>query len=190
MKFSKKFSVKIPKDIKIIYYTKQNVVMLIGPLGRKTLKLKLKLFLTDKNNYVYVTKVPSKKLLDNRKKTLRALCGTTVASLKQIILEISIVLSKKIKLVGVGYKVFPINFYKKNVLQFKLGFSHSIYYKIPETLQIIPVKSTFIYIFGSSYYSVTQAAAKIRSYKTPESYKGKGILYENEKIVLKEGKKV
>ena len=44
MRFSKKFSVKIPKDIKIIYYTEQNFIVLIGPLGRKILKLKLKLF--------------------------------------------------------------------------------------------------------------------------------------------------
>lgn len=75
-------------------------------------------------------------------------------------------------------------------MQFKLGFSHSIYYKIPEALKIVPVKSVFIYVFGNSYYNVTQAAATIRSYKSPEPYKGKGILYENEKISLKEGKKV
>lgn len=190
MKFSKKFSVKIPKNIKIIYYSQQNVIMLIGPLGRRALKLKLKLFLTNGNNYVYVTKIPNTKLLDSRRKTLKALCGTTVAKLKQIVLEISIVLSKKIKLVGVGYKVFPVNYHEKPVLQLKLGFSHSVYYKIPPTLQISPVKSVFLYIFGNSYYSVTQAAAKIRSYKSPEPYKGKGILYENENIILKEGKKV
>jgi len=190
MKFSKKFSVKIPKDIKIIYYTEQNCIVLIGPLGRKTLKLKLKLFLTNKNNYIYVTKIPSQNLLDNRKKTLRALCGTTVAYIKQIILEISVLLNKKIKLIGVGYKVFPLNLQEDQLLQFKLGFSHSIYYKIPKTVQIIPFKSTFIYIFGTSYSLVTQVAANIRSYKFPEPYKGKGILYENEKIILKEGKKV
>ena len=91
MKLSKKFSVKIPKDIKIIYYTEQNFIVLIGPLGRKILKLKLKLFLTTKRNYIYVTKIQSENLTDNRKKTLRALCGTTVASLKQIILEISVI---------------------------------------------------------------------------------------------------
>ena len=56
MKFSKKFSVKIPKDIKIIYYTEQNFIVLIGPLGRKILKLKLKLFLAPNplNNPRYV----------------------------------------------------------------------------------------------------------------------------------------
>lgn len=190
MKFSKKFSVKIPKDIKIIYYTQRNMVILIGPLGQKVLKLKLKLFLTNENNYIYITKIPSEKMLDNRKKTLKALCGTTVALIKQVILEVSIILSKKIKLIGVGYKVFPVNFYKQNILQLKLGFSHSNYYKIPKILEIIPIKTTFLYIFGNSHYSVTQAAAKIRSYKSPEPYKGKGILYQNEKIIFKEGKKV
>lgn len=189
MKFSKKFSVKIPKDIKIIYHTERNVIVLIGPLGRKILKLKLKLFFTKNPNYVYVTKIQSKTLTDNRKKTLRALCGTTVAYLKQIILEISVVLYKKIKFIGVGYKVFPVNQYEGLLFQFKLGFSHSIFYKIPNTVKITSFKFTSMYIFGTSYYFVTQVAAIIRSYKFPEPYKGKGILYENEKILLKEGKK-
>ena len=190
MKLSKKFSVKIPKDIKIIYYTEQNFIVLIGPLGRKILKLKLKLFLTDKSSYIYVTKIQSENLSDNRKKTLRALCGTTVAYLKQIILEISVVLYKKIRFIGVGYKVFPVAKYEGQLLQFKLGFSHSIFYKIPKTVKVTPFKYIYIYIFGTSYYFVTQAAATIRLYKFPEPYKGKGILYENEKIRLKEGKKV
>jgi large subunit ribosomal protein L6 len=190
MKLSKKFSVKIPKDIKIIYYTEQNFIVLIGPLGRKILKLKLKLFLTTKRNYIYVTKIQSENLTDNRKKTLRALCGTTVASLKQIILEISVILYKKIRFIGVGYKVFPVMKYEGHLFQLKLGFSHSIYYKTPNTVRVTPFKHIYIYIFGTSYYFVTQAAATIRSYKFPEPYKGKGILYENEKIKLKEGKKV
>jgi large subunit ribosomal protein L6 len=190
MKFSKKFSVKIPKDIKIIYYFKQNYIVLIGPLGRKALELKLKLYLTNNTNYIYVTKIKGRNLTDNRKKTLRALRGTVVACLKQIILEISAVLYKKIRFVGVGYKVFPVQQHEGQVLQFKLGFSHLIFHKIPKTVKITPFKFTFIYIFGTSYYFVTQAAATIRSYKSPEPYKGKGILYENEKITLKEGKKV
>ena len=190
MKFSKKFSIKIPKNIKIIYYTNKNMIVLIGPLGRKIIKLKLKLFLATKSNYIYVTKIRNQTLIDNRKKTIRALCGTTVAILKQSLLEISVVLYKKIKFIGVGYKVFSVNSYEGQLLRFKLGFSHPIFYKIPNTVKIMSFKATFIYIFGMSYSTVTQVAAKIRSYKYPEPYKGKGILYENEKILLKEGKKV
>lgn len=188
MKLSKKFGVKVPKGIKIIYYPEENFIVLIGPLGRKILKLKLKLIIT--NIYIFVTKTQSENLKDNRKKTLRALCGTTVACLKQSLLEITVVLYKKIKFVGVGYKVFSVQKYEGQLLQFKLGFSHPIYYKVPKTVKVLTLKYIFIYIFGTSYYFVTQAAANIRSYKFPEPYKGKGILYDNEKITLKEGKKV
>jgi len=190
MKFSKKYSVKIPKNIKIIYHAQQNFLVVVGPLGRKTLNLKLKIFLTEPASYLYITTIPTQKVLDNRKKTLKALCGTTVAMVKQCILEISVLLNKKIKLVGVGYKVFPKTYRSNDLLELKLGFSHFLYYKIPSAIQIKSYKSTFIYIFSNSYYSLTQIAANIRSYKYPEPYKGKGILYENEKIVLKEGKKV
>lgn len=190
MKFSKKHSVKIPKNIKIIYYAQKNFLIIIGPLGRKILNLKLKIFLTKPVCYIYITLTPTQKVSDNRKKTLKALCGTTVAIIKQCILETSVLLNKKIKLVGVGYKVFPKNHKSNELLELKLGFSHYIYYKIPKIVRITPYKSTFIYIFSNSYNFLTQIAANIRSYKYPEPYKGKGILYENEKIMLKEGKKV
>jgi hypothetical protein len=98
MKFSKKYSVKIPKNIKILYYREQNFIILIGPLGRKILKTQLKLYIAN-NNIIYVTKVPILNLKDNRKKTLLSLCGTIVAYLKQIILEISVKITKKIKLI-------------------------------------------------------------------------------------------
>lgn len=189
MKLSKKFSVKIPKDIKIIYYVKQNNIIFVGPLGRKLLKLKLKLLLQDENNCIYVTKICSEKFLNNRKKALNALRGTTVSYLKQILLEVSILLTRKLKLVGVGYKIFPITFYKNEILQIKLGYSHPIYYKISKDIKIISFKSIYIYIFGMSYSKVNQIAANIRLYKVPELYKGKGILYHNEKVLLKEGKK-
>ena len=188
MKFSKKFIVKIPKDIKIIYYTNQNFIVLIGPLGRKILKLELKLIL--KNDFIYVTKIPTLKLTDAKKKIIKPICGTTVALLKQSILETSVILSKKLQLVGVGYKVFPVNLNDSEFLQLKLGFSHSIFYKIPETIKIKTIKSVSVYIFCNSNYLVSQIAATLRSYKLPEPYKGKGILYDNEKILLKEGKKV
>jgi large subunit ribosomal protein L6 len=71
-----------------------------------------------------------------------------------------------------------------------LGYSHQIYFKISHTLNVFCLKATSIFISGNSYQEVSQISALIRSYKYPEPYKGKGILYENEKIVIKEGKKV
>lgn len=190
MKFSKKYCVKIPKDVQILYNENQNFLVCVGKINRKYLELKLKLLLQKDTDYIYVSKVVIEKLRGNRKKTLKALRGTAVASLKKCILESSLVLTKKIKFIGVGYKVFPIDYHDNFLLQFKLGFSHSVYYKIPKTVTIIPFKSTFLYISGISYSSVTQIAATIRACKIPEPYKGKGILYDNEQIKLKEGKKV
>ena len=57
-------------------------------------------------------------------------------------------------------------------------------------LKIFCLKTNKLFIIGYSYWFVTQVAAVIRSYKTPEPYKGKGMLYTTEKVVLKEGKKV
>ena len=76
------------------------------------------------------------------------------------------------------------------MLEFKLGYSHNIYFKIPKNLTVFCLKSDKIFISGNFYEYISQIASQIRSYKTPEPYKGKGILYENEKIFLKEGKKV
>lgn len=188
MKFSKKFSVKISKEIKIIYYSQQNFLVLIGPLGRKILKLEIKIFLT--NNYICITKILNKFIWNNRKKNLKTICGTTITRIKQSLLEISVLINKKIQLIGIGYKVFTINSYKKDILELKLGFSHPIFYKIPKTLKTVVLKSTLLYIFGNSHHLIKQMASTIRLCKLPEIYKGKGILYENEKIILKEGKKV
>ena len=76
-----------------------------------------------------------------------------------------------------------------NLLYFKLGYSHAIYFKVPKGLKVFCLKSNKLFIIGNSYLFVTQIAALIRSYKAPEPYKGKGILYASEKVVLKEGKK-
>jgi large subunit ribosomal protein L6 len=90
----------------------------------------------------------------------------------------------------VGYRAFDVDNFENKLLLFKLGYSHSIYFKIPIESQIFCLKRTKLFIHGNSYQDITKIAAFIRSYKKPEPYKGKGILYETEKIILKEGKKV
>jgi large subunit ribosomal protein L6 len=119
--------------------------------------------------------------------------GVVGSLIKQSLLEVSIPTCKKLKLVGVGYKVFdPKTQTKDNsrLLHLKLGFSHSIYYKIPKDITINVNQSTKLFISGYNYNKVYRTASVLRSFKTPEPYKGKGILYANEVITLKEGKKV
>jgi large subunit ribosomal protein L6 len=189
--FSKKYSVKIPEDVSIIYSGNKKVVYFIGSISKKLLKLKVKIYLNQAKNVLQVSGYSLlSKISGNQKKILKALQGTTTALIKQIILEISVLFHKKLKLVGVGYKVFPVEIFEHKLLQFKLGYSHQVYFKIPNNLKVFCLKITNFFIFGNSYKDISQILSMIRQYKKPDPYKGKGILYEHEKILLKEGKKI
>jgi large subunit ribosomal protein L6 len=125
-----------------------------------------------------------------KKKKIKSVQRTTVSLIKQLLIEAVALVYRKLKLVGVGYRVFPAENFEGHLLLLKLGYSHPIYFKIPSNLSIFCLKLTKLFLYGSSHQQVTSTASKIRLNKTPEPYKGKGILYDNEKIVLKEGKKV
>ena len=189
-KLSKKYYIKIPKDVKIIYNEKKNILIFIGPVQTKILKVYFKIYIINSQNLIYVTKIANTKIIAKKKKMSDSGRGTILSKIKQTLLEVSVILMKKLKLIGVGYKAFSINLLKTELLKFNLGFSHFIYYKIPKNTQIILQKSTSLYIFSHSYEGVYQTAANIRKYKVPEPYKGKGILYDNEQIILKQGKKI
>jgi len=120
-----------------------------------------------------------------KKKKLRV---NVTFRIKKIFTELLNNICIKLKLVGVGYKVSVMN--DSNLLHFKLGYSHSIYFKLPLHLKVEVIKGNRVFISGSSLEKSSSFAAFIRSYKLPEPYKGKGILYVNENIKLKIGKKV
>ena len=185
----KKNSIKIPKNILVIYNNKKKIITMIGPLQIKSLKLNLDLVVKTALNIIEVTDKPFQKSNLN-KKQIKSLQGTTVALIKQVLLETSALIYNKLKIIGVGYRFLTVEGFDNKLLMFKLGYSHSLYYKIPNELKIFNLKSTKLFIYGSSYQNVSQAASMIRSYKKPEPYKGKGILFDSEKIILKEGKKV
>lgn len=185
----KKTLIKIPKNILVIYNNKKKIIILIGPLQVKSLKLSLNLIIRTDLNTIEVTDKPFQKSNLN-KKQIKSLQGTTVALIKQMLLETSALIYDKLKIVGVGYRFLNVEGFKDKLLMFKLGYSHSLYYKIPNDLKIFNLKSTKLFIYGNSYQNVSQASSIIRSYKKPEPYKGKGILFDSEKILLKEGKKV
>ena len=190
MKLSKKYSIKIPPTNKILYVSNLNMIIVIGSVSQKLYKLNLKVVLNDKTNILYVTNKPICSSLKYKKKFLKSLQGTVTASLKQIVLETSTMLNCKLHLYGVGYKVFLINMSNCTLLQFNLGFSHLIFLRLIKNVDVFCLKSNNLLIFGNSLKQITQFGFQIRSYKYPESYKGKGILYNNEKIKLKSGKKV
>lgn len=185
-----KYLIKIPNKTEVLYSHKKKIITIIGSLSKKSLKLKIKLIIDKQNKFIEVTQVPFNNFSNSEKKTIKSLQGTTVALIKQAMIETSATIYQKLKFVGVGYRVFDVDNFKNQILLFKLGYSHPIYFKIPEKLNIFCLKMTKLFIYGSSYQKVTQTSALIQSYKFPEPYKGKGILYENQKIKLKEGKKV
>ena len=186
----KKYSVKVPKNIKILYCNEKNLITFIGPLATKSLSLKIKLLLIPPSNLIIATSLPTDRKSITGSKSSKKMQGTTIAKIKQILIEVTYVLSRKLNLVGVGYRAFS---YEKlpNQMYLKLGYSHLIYFRIPTGVSSNCLKFTKIFIYGNkSYDLLTQTAAQIRSCKLPEPYKGKGVLYDQETIVLKKGKKI
>ncbi|MBL8498287.1 50S ribosomal protein L6 [Nitrosomonas sp. JL21] len=114
-----------------------------------------------------------------------AMAGTTRALIANMIHGVSVGFEKKLILVGVGYRA-QVN---SNKLNLALGFSHPVDHLIPEGIAIETPTQTEIMIKGIDKQKVGQIAAEIRAYRKPEPYKGKGIRYANEVILLKETKK-
>jgi large subunit ribosomal protein L6 len=182
--------VKVPNDIHVVYSSERKIIVLIGIRSRKVLKLKVQLLVCGVQNVVKVAPLTFFKVSNHEQKKINSIQGTCVALIKQLIVEISVTLYRKLKLVGVGYRALEVDSFKNKLLLFKLGFSHFLYFKIVKSVKIFSLKLTKLFIYGNSYKSITQIASLIRSYKKPEPYNGKGILYDTEKIVIKEGKKV
>jgi large subunit ribosomal protein L6 len=173
-----------------MYYcdTKQ-IIIFANSLARKTLILKTKIIIEKNNRIIKITREPFLDTSNNEKKKLKAVQGTQVNLLKQMLLDISALFCKKLNIVGVGFRVSTLKISRLTLLHFKLGYSHYVYFKVPKNLEIFCLKANKLFIIGDSHLFVTQAAALVRSFKTPEPYKGKGIVYATEKITFKEGKK-
>jgi len=187
---AKRHILKIPKNISMHYCDEKHIILFANSVTSKALILKTKLIIEEKKRIIKITQDSFFKISNDEKRKLKAVQGTQVSLLKQILLDISLSFCKKLNLVGVGFRVFTLKILGKNLLHFKLGYSHFIYFKIPKNLKVFCLKSTKLFILGYSYVFVTQIAALIRLYKVSDPYKGKGILYTTEKITLKEGKKV
>ena len=118
-------------------------------------------------------------------KRARTLWGTTRALVNNMVGGVSKGFSKTLEINGVGYRA---QVQGKN-LQLQLGYSHDVVYPIPAGVTIKCEKPTQITISGADRQRVGQVAAEIRAFRKPEPYKGKGIKYDNERILRKEGKK-
>lgn len=111
--------------------------------------------------------------------------GTLRALLANMVKGVSDGYERKLELVGVGYRASMAG----KSLNIALGFSHPVVFEAPEGISIETPTQTEILIKGFDKQRVGEVAAKIRSFRPPEPYKGKGVRYSGEKITLKEAKK-
>ena len=114
-----------------------------------------------------------------------AITGTIRAILANMVKGVSEGFERKLELVGVGYRAAM----QGKDLNLSLGFSHPVLFPAPEGITIATPTQTEIVVSGADKQRVGEVAAKIRGFRPPEPYKGKGVKYANEKIVRKEGKK-
>ena len=149
-----------------------------GPRGSRSFTATDEVSLTLKNQVVTV----DPKGLSKRARQQWGMSRTQVANLVTGVTE---GFSKELEINGVGYRAAI----QGNILKLSLGYSHDVDFKIPDNVKITCAKPTEIKIEGIDQQVVGEVAAKIRGWRKPEPYKGKGIRYKGEYIFAKEGKK-
>jgi large subunit ribosomal protein L6 len=122
---------------------------------------------------------------DKDNKEAIAQAGTARAIANSMVIGVSDGFEKKLSLIGVGYRAQA----KGDVLSLSLGYSHPVDYQVPNGVTVETPTQTDIIIKGSNKQQVGEVAAKIRAYRPPEPYKGKGVRYSDENVVKKEAKK-
>lgn len=161
-------------DVKI----ESGVLIVKGPKGSLTLDLpkEVEVFLKDGKLLVKV---------NQNQKSAWALAGMVRALANNMVLGVTQGFEKKLILVGVGYRAQA----KGKVLGLTVGYSHPVEYELPEGVQVETPSQTEIILKSANKQLLGQVAANVRAYRLPEPYKGKGILYANEKVRSKEAKK-
>jgi large subunit ribosomal protein L6 len=167
--------IDIPKGVSVTL--EGGIVKVKGPKGELQRVIHPNMKVEMKDNQIEV------KRPDDFKEN-RALHGLTRALIQNMILGVNEEYKKSLEIVGVGYKVEL----KGENLLLNMGYSHPIYFMPPTGIKIVAPTPTQIVISGIDKQLVGQVAAKIRSIREPEPYKGKGIKYSGEHILRKAGK--
>ena len=173
-----KIKITIPEKVKVAI--NGSILNIDGPLGKQSLNIDTKVFALDIKEGKEISIKP-KKINDGIKK----LSGMNRSLVNNAIIGTSSGYEKTLELTGVGYRAAL----KGKQLNLQLGFSHDINFDIPENIKITVEKQTIIKINGIDKQLVGTVAAKIKTFRPPEPYKGKGIKEVGQYILRKEGKK-
>ena len=171
-----KYPVAVPDKVQVT--VNPDAVIVKGPLGTLTQPLTREVVVKLEDGKVTFAAA-------NESKAANALSGTIRANVANMVQGVKDGFQKKLTLVGVGYRAQA----QGNKLNLTLGFSHPIVHPLPEGVKAETPTQTEILIKGMDRQKVGQVAAEIRAYKSPEPYKGKGVRYADEKVVIKETKK-
>jgi len=183
MSYIGRLPIKIPEEVTVIISENNKNVVVTGPYGvLSILDISGISYSMDSDGSALHVSIEDKKY-----KRFWGLARTLVSN---NIIGVSRQFTLKLELVGVGYRVETIK-KDENVLELQLGFSHNILLDIPEGIKVDyePKKKTSIMLTGNNKDLLAQFASKIRSFRLPEPYKGKGITFFNESVRRKEGKK-
>ncbi|MQM78129.1 50S ribosomal protein L6 [Lentilactobacillus buchneri] len=169
-------TIGLPKGVEV--KADGNTVTVKGAKGSLTREISSQIKMTIKDNEVNFEPI------GDYNDKVRALHGTTRANVSNMVDGVTTGFKKTLKLVGVGYRAQL----KGKNLTLNVGYSNPVEMTVPDDLTVEVPDNTTIHINGISKQAVGDFAASVRSVRSPEPYKGKGIRYENEHIIRKEGK--
>ena len=166
----------IPDDVKV--ELKDNLIKISGTKGQQSWLVHANIKAEIKDNSIFFNRVDDTSLS-------RSLHGTTRQIVSNMVLGVSVGFEKELEIVGVGYQASM----EGNRLKLQIGYSHDIYFDIPDGINVT-AERTVVKVSGIEKQLVGSVASKIRSFRKPEPYKGKGIRYKNEYVKSKQGKTV
>jgi len=171
-----KSPVELPEKVEVTIGADR--ISVKGPLGTLAQQLTPNVKVEKIENHLEI------KVNDNSRQA-NAISGTTRALIANMVHGVSKGFERKLTLVGVGYRAQA----QGDKLNLTLGFSHPVVHQLPQGVKAETPTQTEIIIKGADKQMVGQVAADVRNYRPPEPYKGKGVRYADERIVLKETKK-
>jgi large subunit ribosomal protein L6 len=171
-----KYPVAVPKGVEVTLGSAE--ISIKGPLGTLRQNILPEVTIEEDGDRLQVRAVAGKPEADAMSGTMRALVANMVNGVTKGF-------EKRLTLVGVGYKAQA----QGAKLNLSLGFSHPIVHEMPNGIKVETPTQTEIVIKGIDRQLVGQVAAEVRAYRSPEPYKGKGVRYAAEVVVIKETKK-
>ena len=171
-----KVPVELPQGVE--FKQEANVVTIKGSKGSLSLELNNEVQLAQEEGVLQVAPRSGSRFAT-------AVAGTTRALLANMVQGVTEGFERKLELVGVGYRAQA----QGSKLNLTLGFSHPVVYEVPEGVSVETPSQTEVVVKGTDKQQVGQVAAEIRRFRPPEPYKGKGVRYSGERVMLKEAKK-